>query len=313
MNIQSLTSEYYMLRAKLVCLQGRSDIAEYLYAQVPPPGSINNLNQAVVSQLCHEIGCNASEAYEHELAIKWLKRAAEWIDRSQVVYELTVLAHFYIKFSESLGTTVVLQAFDLFLLHLPINQRDWIDQSFVFFTTTVIHLDISEEMRIATVDKAAHALNKRGFDGLSEPGTHAVFAVVWKHIDGLGDEYYSTTQQWCKLLLNNEILQTSSEFNKIQIQKKFVECALETKQENDPYFASSMRYDEEGDTIVYSPTELAYLATTSFNRAMDFYSEEKDIECKHWVEESIRLAKLMGNAEGDGLVLLFKNKLEGLF
>jgi hypothetical protein len=71
----------------------------------------------------------------------------------------------------------VLQAFDLLLLHLPISQSEWIDQSFILFTTIAIGLDIPEETRITTLDKAGRELNERGVEGLSEPATDAVLAV----------------------------------------------------------------------------------------------------------------------------------------
>ena len=79
-----------------------------------------------------------------------------------------------------------------------------------------------------------------------------------------------------------------------------------------------IRFNANSETEVvsqtdYPPEELAHLAAVSFNQAMDFYSEEKDEICHRWAEKAIRLAKLMKDPEGDRLVKLFKDRIEGLF
>ncbi|KAJ5113684.1 hypothetical protein N7456_002218 [Penicillium angulare] len=597
---ESLAAEYYMLRSKLAWLQGRSDIADYLYAQVPSSDLISN--QVDVCQLCHEIGCLAAAAYEHELAIKWLRRAIDWIDgsknvgqvRGDGVNELAIrhkLAQEYMTLNPGKENEALINELDILkknygdntavlvlcLEVIRVSEKPDISQ-FI----EIIRLEIPKKMRIASIEKAACNLTDRGFDGLSEPGTHAVFAIIWKHVDGIIDDYLEP-YQWCKLLLNSKIFHNCSEFNKTQVQSElkcmydklylFAWALLEDsefewaeevidvlrtewkpenpqqgKKLNNPVFIldlarhacharspdidaderashysevqnmihgvqvlkpdgdfepafnmgqiyldhtsaimilaieaaiyledwprveevfhisvhwvhditpqqimglllanempsivkvfmirrvliicgyyltyssergdaesfpyllhvlfeacmtaepadekvpddntvlspwflyvqdsgykqrfqensegstylevaekvldqaittasdenyiqsaqhlerhsdtqHEMRYDDDGNAIgappctacesnPYPPEELAYLATTSFNRAMDLYSEEKDIDCKRWVEKSIRLAKLMSNAEGDGLAVLFKSKLDGLF
>ncbi|KAJ6014105.1 hypothetical protein N7540_008696 [Penicillium herquei] len=64
--------------------------------------------------------------------------------------------------------------------------------------------------------------------------------------------------------------------------------------------------------LAYPPRELAYLARSSFNQAMDFYSEEKDEDYRRWAEKAIQLAERMEDEDGANLVQLFKRRLDGL-
>jgi hypothetical protein len=49
----------------------------------------------------------------------------------------------------------------------------------------------------------------------------------------------------------------------------------------------------------YPPTELEWLTTSTFNRAVDYYLQEDDANCKKWAEQSFVLAQWL---EDDGLV-----------
>lgn len=49
----------------------------------------------------------------------------------------------------------------------------------------------------------------------------------------------------------------------------------------------------------YPQTELEWLATTSFNRAIDYYMQEEDDKCKMWAEKSFVIAQWL---EDDGAV-----------
>ncbi|KAJ5363432.1 uncharacterized protein N7496_009145 [Penicillium cataractarum] len=68
-----------------------------------------------------------------------------------------------------------------------------------------------------------------------------------------------------------------------------------------------------GQQRVYPVEELGYLATSSFNQAMDFYSAENDQACLRWARKGILLAEAMRTPEGEELVCLFQTRLEGLF
>lgn len=63
----------------------------------------------------------------------------------------------------------------------------------------------------------------------------------------------------------------------------------------------------------YPVKELGYLATCSFNQAMDFYSAENDQACLRWAQKAILLAEAIGTPESEDLVCLFQTRLKGLF
>jgi hypothetical protein len=63
----------------------------------------------------------------------------------------------------------------------------------------------------------------------------------------------------------------------------------------------------------YPVEELGYLATCSFNQAMDFYSAENDQACLRWALKAILLAEAMRTPESEELVCLFQTRLKGLF
>ena len=43
---------------------------------------------------------------------------------------------------------------------------------------------------------------------------------------------------------------------------------------------------------IYPPEELEWLATTAFNRAIDFYCTSQDVKCRLWAERAIILSSL---------------------
>lgn len=56
------------------------------------------------------------------------------------------------------------------------------------------------------------------------------------------------------------------------------------------------KFDCEADSDTkengrYPPTELEWLATTSFNHAVDYYLQEDDKLCKKWAEQAFILAQ----------------------
>lgn len=69
--------------------------------------------------------------------------------------------------------------------------------------------------------------------------------------------------------------------------------------------------DEESKEVErYPRTELEWLATTSFNRAIDYYTQEDDDKCKMWAEKSFVIAQWL---EDDGAVRdLLMEKFSGL-
>jgi hypothetical protein len=69
----------------------------------------------------------------------------------------------------------------------------------------------------------------------------------------------------------------------------------------------------ETDQLAYPISELRYLATSSFNQAMDFYSAENDRACLRWARKAVLLAESMGTPEGEELVSLFQSRLKALF
>ncbi|KAF1951086.1 SPO22-domain-containing protein [Byssothecium circinans] len=68
--------------------------------------------------------------------------------------------------------------------------------------------------------------------------------------------------------------------------------------------------DEEKEPDHYPTTELEWLATTTFNHAVDYYVQENDAKCKEWAEKALALA---GWAEDQGqLRALLMDKYKGL-
>lgn len=63
-------------------------------------------------------------------------------------------------------------------------------------------------------------------------------------------------------------------------------------------------------TQIYPAEELEWLATTCFNRAVDFYCASQDEACKQWAEAALGVAK---NADDGGqLHELLEKKYFGL-
>lgn len=63
-------------------------------------------------------------------------------------------------------------------------------------------------------------------------------------------------------------------------------------------------------TQKYPAEEIEWLATTTFNRGVDFYCIGQDVDCKRWIEKSIELAKIL---EDEGaLVEVLQEKYLGL-
>lgn len=68
--------------------------------------------------------------------------------------------------------------------------------------------------------------------------------------------------------------------------------------------------DELKESNHYPATELEWLATTSFNHAVDYYIQENDGKSKEWGEKALKLAQW---AEDDGeLRDLLMEKWSGL-
>ncbi|KAJ5175862.1 uncharacterized protein N7482_001739 [Penicillium canariense] len=73
--LDSISTEYYMFRVHLAWRQGRSDIADHLFAKVPLKASINN--RSVVVERCLHVGRGALEVGQYDASIKWLETALE--------------------------------------------------------------------------------------------------------------------------------------------------------------------------------------------------------------------------------------------
>jgi len=71
--------------------------------------------------------------------------------------------------------------------------------------------------------------------------------------------------------------------------------------------AISLARDEK---MIYPPEELEWLATTTFNRAVDFYCVSQDEACRRWAEKAITLASC--GRDGGELHKLLESKYLGL-
>lgn len=60
----------------------------------------------------------------------------------------------------------------------------------------------------------------------------------------------------------------------------------------------------------YPSVELEWLATTSFNRAVDYYCTSDDNKTKLWAEKSLTLAAALD--DGGALLNLLREKYSGL-
>lgn len=60
----------------------------------------------------------------------------------------------------------------------------------------------------------------------------------------------------------------------------------------------------------YPAEELEWLATTTFNKAVDFYCASQDVECRCWAEKALNIADSM--ADGGVLHELLQSKFMGL-
>ncbi|KAF6237882.1 hypothetical protein HO173_004083 [Letharia columbiana] len=60
----------------------------------------------------------------------------------------------------------------------------------------------------------------------------------------------------------------------------------------------------------YPPEELEWLATTTFNRAIDFYCTSQDVPCRLWAEKALALSNLC--EDGGALHEVLQQKYQGL-
>lgn len=58
----------------------------------------------------------------------------------------------------------------------------------------------------------------------------------------------------------------------------------------------------------YPVDELEWLATTAFNRAVDFYRDSEDARCRRWAGKAIEVAELVDGG-GSGLGQLMRRNL----
>ncbi|KAH1858370.1 hypothetical protein KXX54_000725 [Aspergillus fumigatus] len=71
--VEAYTTEYYMLRIYLTCLQGRSDIGEHLFSKVPQAS--RGGSQETVMDICYRVGAQAISCRQLDVAAQWLERA----------------------------------------------------------------------------------------------------------------------------------------------------------------------------------------------------------------------------------------------
>ncbi|MCJ1468724.1 hypothetical protein MMC07_007354 [Pseudocyphellaria aurata] len=60
----------------------------------------------------------------------------------------------------------------------------------------------------------------------------------------------------------------------------------------------------------YPTEELEWLATTAFNKAVDFYCASQTVECRRWAEKALSIAELI--IDGEALHELLQTKFMGL-
>ena len=60
----------------------------------------------------------------------------------------------------------------------------------------------------------------------------------------------------------------------------------------------------------YPAEELEWLATTTFNRAIDFYCSSQDVDCRRWAEKALKLGALC--KDGGSLYALLQEKFQNL-
>lgn len=60
----------------------------------------------------------------------------------------------------------------------------------------------------------------------------------------------------------------------------------------------------------YPAEELEWLATTTFNKAVDFYCASQNVECRRWAEKALSIADSM--ADRGALHELLQTKFMGL-
>ncbi|KAE8147141.1 hypothetical protein BDV25DRAFT_161002 [Aspergillus avenaceus] len=75
LNVTSVTIEYYTIRVYLAWLQGRLDIAEHLFSQIPDTIPIQK--QKGLCELCYRIGSSTLGDHQYNTSAKWLQRALD--------------------------------------------------------------------------------------------------------------------------------------------------------------------------------------------------------------------------------------------
>lgn len=111
--------------------------------------------------------------------------------------------------------------------------------------------------------------------------------------------------RWIRCLFNLTLsnddetsLRCAEQAAHISSEKRGVRCSVEPLEDVDLDSANC----ETQKPDRYPPTELEWLATSTFNRAVDYYLQENPAKCKKWAEQSFVLAQQL---EDDGLVREF--------
>lgn len=74
--------------------------------------------------------------------------------------------------------------------------------------------------------------------------------------------------------------------------------------------AVAIAEDAKKKSMPYPPEELEWLATTAFNRAIDFYCTSQDQPCRLWAEKALALSNIC--EDGGALHEVLQQKYQGL-
>ncbi|KAB8288201.1 hypothetical protein EYC80_010206 [Monilinia laxa] len=160
--------------------------------------------------------------------------------------------------------------------------------------------DLLQKLSILLVFDFEAACRLKDWDGLGEIVLKAGICKSIKVYELMADCILSCEAPTPVLIMTlkkiTNVTWEMEEFDTIKL-SKYMRCLLQAAMGNDDKIAEELidqvcilAADAAETDIPYPTQELEWLATKSFNHAIDLYSADQDDECKRWAEKSIIVA-----------------------
>ncbi|KAL5363533.1 meiosis protein SPO22/ZIP4 like-domain-containing protein [Aspergillus floccosus] len=243
---QSLEIQYYMIRIHLAWCQGRADIADHLYSQVPRVTQKGN--QFTIMEMAYKIGGLALSSHQYDTAVKWSQRALNaceaWTEggqkRGQPSDQRMLILHqngesvlrglrqrkltnsvLYsaIGTMDLASSTVNVPRALLGGLKRLLTERLLLSCNRELTETAVVSfiwsLTVSVDCSAGVLDilnEGMKLLESAKLGTISETATEACLLAIWKHVDKeISRTNYLVAGNWCHFVLEQVIFLIASD------------------------------------------------------------------------------------------------------